>query len=358
MGRLRSQPIGLDVDQGALKAVQLSRGGNLQHVGYRRLPSGVISDGEVADHDRLANEIREMWSSHSFRGDSVHLGVANQKVVVRLMDLPRMSSEDLKGAINFEAREQIPMPIEDAVLDHVVLGPASEGSELDRILLIAAQKDMISRYASAVRAGGLRPAGVDVKALSLMRSILPEGFSGGENGAVLLLDIGTELSNLVVSQNGNPTLTRFVSGGFAYLIRSVAQTADLSEQEAESRATSLSSGMGSEEGEEREDDPAFASEVRRGLEEAMQVLAEDVQRSVEYHYFQPGAQEVSRAFVSGEGALISGMESYLSELLGLPVYRGGPLQRISSNRSNVADEQLRVMEPVLAVAIGLALEGE
>src|SRR5919107_510551 len=145
--------VGLDIDRGAVKAVQIGgRGGgySLQHVGYRKLQPGAIIDGEVADQNLLAYELREFWSSHSFKGKTVYLGVANQKVVVRLLDFPRMSPDDLKGAIGFEAQDHIPMPIDEAILDYMVLGPQGEGSDLDRILIVAAQKDMISRYAAAI----------------------------------------------------------------------------------------------------------------------------------------------------------------------------------------------------------------
>lgn len=88
----------------------------------------------------------------------------------------------------------------------------------------------------------------------------------------------------------------------------------------------------------------------------MQALAEDVQRSIEYHYSQPGSSEVTQVFVSGEGALVNGLDAYLGDLLGVATRRGTPLRKLSGNKSNVPDEQLGMMEPVLAVALGLALE--
>jgi type IV pilus assembly protein PilM len=360
--------VGLDIDRGALKAVQVSRGGGnytLQHVGYRRLPAGVIADGEVADHDLLAAEIREFWASHSFKGKKVYLGVANQKVVVRLLDFPRMSPEDLRGAINFEAQDHIPMPMDEAVMDYVVLGPRGEGSDLDRILLVAAQKEMISRYSSAVRVAGLRPQGVDVKALSLIRSTLPRALVDDED-AVLLLDVGTEITNLVVAQGGGPTLTRFIPGGSGYLSQAVADAARLSEEEAERQLMNPRVRIGPVAEEEELDevnvpekeglDPALRYDVRRGLEDAVQALAEDVQRSIEYHYSQPDSREITQVFVSGEGAMVNGLDAYLGELLGVATWRATPLRKLAGNSSNVPDEQLRVMEPVLAVALGLALE--
>ena len=359
--------VGLDIDRGAIKAVQIGGGGGdytLQHVGYRKLQPGAIADGEVADQDLLAYELREFWASHSFKGKTVYLGVANQKVVVRLLDFPRMSPEDLKGAISFEAQDHIPMPIDEAILDYVVLGPREEGSDLDRILLVAAQKEMISRYSSAVRTAGLRAEGVDVKALSLVRSTLPNSLFDDE-GAILLLDIGTEITNLVVAQGGSPTLTRFIPGGSGFLAQAVAESADLPEEEAERQLMNPRLRLGPEEsgeeveGSEEDDDdfdPALMYDIRRGLEDAAQTLAEDVQRSIEYHYSQPGSREVTQVFVSGEGALVGGLDAYLGDLLGVETRRGTPLQKLAGNKSNVPDEQLRVMEPVLAVALGLALE--
>src|SRR5829696_4525794 len=321
LGRLGSRTIGLDIDRGALKAVQVSRSAGeftLRHVGYHRLPPGAVVDGEVADVEVLGAEIREFWSSHSFKGKSVILGIANGRVVVRLLDFPRMEEEDLKSAITFEAQDHIPMSLDEAVLDYVVLGPQAEGSDLDRILIVAAHRDMIGGYISAVRAGGLRPAGIDVKALSLTRSTLPDTFF--DEGSTLLMDVGTELTNLVITQGGNPALTRFIPLGMDRLVEAVTGAADLPEEEAEKQALNPRGGLGYEAAEHDESpeeddlDPALAYDVRRGLEEAVQTLAEDVQRSIEYHHSQPESREVLQVFVSGEGALVPGFDGYLGEL--------------------------------------------
>ena len=369
-GRLGgSRTIGLDIDRGALKAVQAARSAGaytLRHVGYHRLPPGAIVEGEVADADLLAAEIKEFWSSHSFKGRSVVIGVANARVVVRLLDFPRMQEEDLRSAIIFEAQDHIPMSLEEAVLDYLVLGPQQKGSALDRILVVAAHRDMIGAYTSAVRAGGLKPAGIDVKALALTRSALPDTFF--DEGATLLIDVGTELTNLAITQGGNPTLTRFIPSGLDRFVEAVSEAADLPAEQAEKEVLDARVGLGSDplsslsgpelSPTEEDLDPALVYDVRRGLEEAVQALAEDLHRSIEYHHSQPGTRDVSQAFVSGEGALIPGIANYLGQLLGVATRRASPVEKLSANRSNVSDEQLGAMEPVLAVALGLALEEE
>lgn len=462
MERFRGGTIGMDIDRGAIKAVQVSKTGDggyvLQHVGYHRLPEGAIIEGEVADSEMLAAEIREFWDLHSFRGKSVVLGVAGRNVIVRFIDFPRLSPEDLDSAMSFHAEEHIPMSLEDAVLDHIVLGPSTENPEEDRILVVAAHRAMISGYTRAVRAGGLKPVGIDVKALSLMRSTLPDALFENEE-TVLLLDVGTEISNLVVVQNGMPTLTQFIPLGFRDFSGAVAAAADIEADEAERQALNPRANIGAvldedahlepeaetlalepsepedevetrederpdeaseaetegravppgdgppepgadgkresepgdeaEEGEEEtgqetleegdgrtlsgpEDevpvhearteelssDPALMYDVRRGLEEAAGRLAEEVQRSIEYHNSRPDAREVSRVMISGEGALVRGLDEYLGDLLGVATVRARPVEKLAENRSNVSDEQLGAMEPVLAIALGLAMEEE
>lgn len=469
---LKAPVIGMDVDRGAIKAVQVSRSGDgytLRHVGYHRLPEGVISNGEVADTELLSREIREFWDLHEFKGKSVILGVSGNNVIVRFVDFPRLSPEDLESALGFQAEEHIPMPMEDVVLDHIVLGPSAENPDDDHVVLVAAHREMIGGYTDAVRSGGLKPVGVDVKALALTRSTLPESLFDDED-TTLLLDIGTEFSNLVVVQGQMPTHAQLLNIGFQDFINSAAASADLTEDQAEkitldqqvnispftegsvdldaeievteplyippfydddhdydeqapanrddtpdAEATdrevdevdkaektvsenedsedpanegdagvfdaSESSEAGNEPerdrnagsversgtsetiGDERDGgddeggiDPVLAYDIRRGLEDAASRLASEVQRSVEFHNSRPGAREVSRAFISGEGALISGLAGYVEDYMGLPTNLAKPTGRLLSNDSNISDEQLVQMEQILAVALGLAME--
>ena len=360
LARRGTSAVGVDIDRGAIKAVEISsRGGEytLRHVGYHRLPEGAISDGDVADAQLLAEEVREFWDAHAFGQKSVLVGVANRNVVARVLEFPPMSPDDLEGAVGYEASEHIPLPLDQSVLDHVVLGPRGAPGDGDRVLVVAALKEMVQRYTAVLKDGGLRPVGVDVKALALTRSAVPLDFFG-EEGAVVLVDVGTEISNLVVAEGEAPVLTRFISFGLTDFIAAVAQAADLPDDEAEKRALDPKTGLGGgpeDVGDDDSWDPALAYDARRGLEQAAAHLAEEVRRSVDHHS-QPGAREVSRVILSGEGALIPGLHGALGELLGLPTERARPIERLAYNRSNVSDEQLGAMEPVLAVAIGLAME--
>jgi Tfp pilus assembly PilM family ATPase len=159
---------------------------------------------------------------------------------------------------------------------------------------------------------------------------------------VLLLDVGSEMTNFVITDGDWPLMARFIPGGLGDFVAAVA--ADLTSEEAEKQALSPRVGLGHDQcGPDQgmpEDhfDPALVYDVRRGLESAAQALVEDVQNSIDHHHTQPRTRDASRVLVSGEGALISGIDGYLGELLGIASGRGKPVQRLSANHSNVSDE--------------------
>lgn len=361
----RSYTVGLDIERSSLKAAQVSTNGGeyvLEHVGYRRLADGAVVEGEVSDGELLASELRSFWEDHSFRGRSVYLGLANQRVVARTINLPRMEERDLAGAIRFEAQDHIPMPVEEAILDHAVLGPSPDQSDLDRVLLVAAEAEMVRAFTRAVRDAGLRTAGVDVRSLSLVRSLLPETIFGEEQ-ATLLLDVAAEMSSLVICEGERPSVVRLMPGGSDALVRAVARNRGCSLEEAEELLSDLS--LDDRYSPEEDDDPDRTRElpgvrdarsIRPGVESALGALAADLRSSIGYHESRPAARPVGQAIVCGEGAMIPGFEEYLERELGVRVSGGLPLQKISANESNLADEDLRLMDPVMAPALGLAIE--
>jgi type IV pilus assembly protein PilM len=137
----------------------------------------------------------------------VIIGVANQRVVVRLVDLPWMEPGELRSSLGFQAGDYLPIPVDQTELDYAVIGEheASGGQRLLRVLLVAAQKEMLAGHLEAVREAGLRPEGIDLNPIALLRSLGP--VAGFEEGAEALVDVGARVTNMVVHDNG---VLRFV----------------------------------------------------------------------------------------------------------------------------------------------------
>src|SRR3712207_2770913 len=164
--------VGLDLDGRYVAAVQTSADGVARAASVDLAP-GVISDGEVTDVNALTESLRDFFKETGLPR-RVRLGIANQQIVVRQLDIPKIVDEKVRAAaVRFQAAEAIAMPLEEVVLDHQVIGEVQspEGSPRLRVVVVAARESMISRVVEAVRSAGLRPEGIDLNAFALVRTL-------------------------------------------------------------------------------------------------------------------------------------------------------------------------------------------
>ena len=177
----------------------------------RPLDADVVREGEVVDVEALTTALRELFADGGL-GKHVRLGIANQRTVMRTLDLPPVSDrKELAAAVRFQAQDQVPMPLNNAVLDFRPLGifDTPAGSR-QRVVLVAAQRDMVERLLGAVRAAGLTPEGVDLSAFALIRSLYDA--SEGEQDRVLYLNVDG-LTNLAIAEGTVCRFTRVIGGG-------------------------------------------------------------------------------------------------------------------------------------------------
>src|SRR4051794_19106093 len=164
--------VGLDLDGAFVAAVQ-TQDGRISRAASMELPSGVISDGEVTDVERLSESLKTFFKENDLP-TRVRFGVSNQQIVVRHLELPKIDeSSELGAAVRFQAAEAIAMPLDEAVLDYQVVGEATspEGTPRLRIVVVAARQAMIERFVEGVRGAGLKPEGIDLNAFALVRAL-------------------------------------------------------------------------------------------------------------------------------------------------------------------------------------------
>ncbi|HEX3434688.1 MAG TPA: pilus assembly protein PilM [Solirubrobacteraceae bacterium] len=205
--------VGLDIQPGLVAAVKARVNGSIlaERAAARPLDADVVREGEVVDAEALTAALRELFADSSL-GKHVRLGVANQRTVMRTLDLPPVSDrKELAAAVRFQAQDQVPMPLNNAVLDFHPLGifDTPAGSR-QRVVLVAAQRDMVERLLGAVRAAGLTPEGVDLSAFALIRSLYD--VSEGNEGRVLYLNVDG-LTNLAIAEGTVCRFTRVIGGG-------------------------------------------------------------------------------------------------------------------------------------------------
>src|SRR3954469_2993111 len=263
--------VGLDIDGSYVAAVAMS-GGVIQRAASIDMPSGLVRDGEVEDVAATARFLHDFMKEHGF-GKNVWLGVANQQIAVRSLDIPPIEDDAARAAaVRFQASEAVAMPLDEAILDYQVIGQATtpEGSGALRVIVVAAREPMIMRLVDAVRGAGLRPDGIDLSALALMRVVAPDN-DPDPAPARVYCHLGG-VTNLAVGVGDTCVFTRPL-------------------------ATVWDGGS-----------PEFVS-----------ALAEEIRLSMDYYLGQPDARQVSEIMLSGPGAQRPGIAEQVSALVGLPV---------------------------------------
>jgi type IV pilus assembly protein PilM len=340
--------VGLDIDPSGITAAQVSANGRLavEHAAVAELEPGVIRDGEVADIEGLSEALRALWKQHRWLGKHVRVGVANQKIVVRVVELPpAVEGKEMDAAVRFQAEQHIPMPLDSTVLDYQSLGVVdTPDGPRQRVVVVAARRDMIERLLVAVRGAGLRAEGIDLSAFAMVRALAvaaaPAGAGEGADGPdgpehVLYLSVGG-LTNLAVAQGTTCLFTRSSTGGLELLAVELAERRRLTLEHARAwlQHVGLEQPVDDVEGEQD-----IVLEARTVLAEGVRRIAADVRNTLDFHRGQGASGAVSRAVLTGPASTVPGFAAALESELGLPVADGALLatpEGLDSARLTVA----------------------
>jgi type IV pilus assembly protein PilM len=319
MAKRTKNLVGVDIDPSGITVAQVAVNGgiNVEAAAFAPLEPGIVRDGEVIDSEALGDALRSLFRDNKGLGKRVRVGVANQKIVVRPLELPYLSdAKELDAAVRFHAADQLPMAIDQAVIDYQPLEVVQRAdSRIQRLLLVAARRDMVAQVVTAVRSAGLTPEGVDLSAFAMIRALYR---AGAPDEHVLYLAIGG-LTNLAVAKGTACLFTRASGGGVEALAVALAETCSLTLEHARGwlEHVGLQDAVEAIEGDE-----AIVRTARRILLDGARRIAAEVRNSLDFHMAQGGNAVVERAVVSGPASAIPGFGAALSSELGLPVTTG------------------------------------
>ena len=333
--------VGLDLDPSHIAAAEVHVNGSVsvKKGAVAALRPGILRDGEATDPSALAEAMRELFAEHDLPR-RVRVGIANQRIVVRSLDLPVI--EDPKGlaaAVQQEAPDHIPMPMDEAVIDFQSLGvvqtPAGPRS---RVVIVAVRREMIERLVSATREAGLELEGIDLAAFGMVRALAPVA----SEHAILYVNVAG-LTNVAVANGSGCLFTRAAAGGLDAVVHNLSERRGLTQEHARQwmQHVGLLTPL-----EDVEGDAELVAATRAALEEGVHQLADTVRNSLNFYRMQEGAENVERALLTGPVLAIPGFADKLSEQLKLPV----------EPAFVVVDGDDEADPARLAVAAGLAIE--
>ena len=315
----RRSVIGLDIEPGYLAAARVSVNGKMaiEQAATAPLDPGVMRDGEVVDIEGLGEALKSFFREHGL-SRRVRLGVANQRIVVRNLELPILRNpKELEAAVRFQAQEHLPMQLDLAVLDFQTLGVVeTENGERQRVVLVAARRDMIDRLLEAARQAGLRPEGIDLSAFAMIRALGRPAVEG--EGALLYVSVGG-LTNLAIAEGTQCRFTRVAAGGLESIVAQLAERRALTLEH--SRQWLGHVGLETPV-EEVEGDPEIVADARTVLADGVRRISDDVRNSLDYYRAQEGVAQVDRAVLTGPVLGIPGFVEQLGADLNMPVDAG------------------------------------
>lgn len=341
MARTRtSTVVGLNIEPGRVAAAEVAVNGaiTLLRGAHAELDPAIMRDGEVTDPDALAAALRALWDEHKGLDRRVRLGVANARIVVRTLLLPPISDpRQLDSAIRFRAADEIPMPLDSVVLDHHSVGlvQAPDG-ERQRVILVAARRDMIASILAATQAAGLKPVGIDLSAFAMLRALQrPQAEPQHE----LYVSVGG-LTNLAITDGRLCSFTRVAGTGLQGMAAELAERGALTPEQAEAWMVRVGLEPGSDDGAH---DPQTVADVRAVLAEGVRRIAGEIRGSLDYHHAAEAGLAVQRVVLTGPAVAIGGFGPALARELDLAVSErvvdggdAGGLDRLEAGRLSVA----------------------
>ena len=376
----------LDVGSSGLRAGQFSLlntpvGGKvcrLDRYAAVELPPGAVTGGVIADPAAVGTALRALWSSGRFSTKRVVFSLANDRVLVRQLDLDWMEPADFRKALSYSVADQIPMSVDEANLDFHVLEDLPAGPDLDaqrqlRILLVAAATEMVDTFVAALVEADLTPVKAELAPFALIRAAAPSaGAEAVSETAEAIVDIGSDTLTVVVHVGGQPRFVRTVAqlGGRAI-------TGELQEKFGwtyeEAEAAKVQYGLprqrtagdankggadkvdaGKVDADKVDDKVAPEHPARQAIEERIKGVVAEVRTTLNFFLSAgAGVRSLSRIVVTGGGSRLRGLPERIGEAMGTEVVTLAVPGEVRSRQSAAADDDLGAVALLSGLALGV-----
>lgn len=347
--------LGLDIGKSSIKVVQLAstrKGLVLTYAGLTDLPPSNGEDRQGQDRDApLA--LHDVFKEGRLKRQKIAINFSGRSPIVRYLLLPKMPKDELGEAVRWEAKKLIPFPMEDAVLDYLIVGETQE-RDLKRIevLLVAAERAAVLNQLESFKRINLPITAMDINPLALFNT-LKLNYKSDLDENMVFVDIGAVKMDINISKRGVLRFTRNVQMGGDEITQAIEQGLGIEREEAEQlkRQTGLSGTAVQEEetGQAKDQD----GRLREIIRTAMDRMILETQRSMDYYRAQFREGSAKTIVLMGGACLMPGFQEYFASYFDANVELDDPFAEILCDEKVFGD--LRPLAPRFSTAVGLAL---
>jgi type IV pilus assembly protein PilM len=331
----------LDIGTNAVRVVQLTSSGqnvwHLSHYGYAPIDEKTSMSTGSESMRRLGEVIITAIGQSGVRDADVVVGLPSNKTFTTVIDMPMMSNAELQNTIKYQIDQYIPTNPEETKVDWAPLGPSVNNPQQQEILIASTTNSYAEQHLEFIEGLGLNVIAAEPSALAMVRALLPDGTPD----ARLIIDIGEQSTDLVVTYADNPRLIRTIPVGLKTFIKSAVQNLNIHEDQA--RQFILKFGLAPDR---------LEGQVYRALEGTLDSFVAEIVKSVKFFQTRYPSTPVGSVLLSGFAAVMPQLGAYLNTKIGLSSEIGNPWQRVHVSQSD--QQQLAGVAAEFATAIGLA----
>ncbi|HJX10643.1 MAG TPA: type IV pilus assembly protein PilM [Candidatus Binatia bacterium] len=385
MARKLNSVVGIDIGSRSIKVAELKSQGKevvVTALGMAATPEGAVDHTGIYNGDAVAGALKQALQQAGSSVAQAVVSIAGQaSVLVRTLEVPRMSPTELKEHMQWEINRNIPFSESTVVSDFKVLTDEDPNSANMDVVMAICPQSAIDGLMSCVKKAGRQLAAIDVEPMGLARSIDASYGEDWKDQTVCLIDIGHKTTSINIYKNGKLLMPRQVPIGGEMFTKAIADKTGVPMSEAEDtkQATDLnglqpvgSAGTQqfqpynpfSEEAEAPPEgaDPGVTAAITpaaggggaaSAMEDVLNEFVSEIRRSIDY-YKSRGAS-VDRLSVCGGGAQQKGLSSFLASATGMACDLFDPMKRIQISAKKNSQELLDHHRQEFAVAVGNGL---
>ncbi|HNR38418.1 MAG TPA: type IV pilus assembly protein PilM [Acidobacteriota bacterium] len=339
------QIVGLDIGSTSVKIVGLKPGKKnefeLVHLGLEQLAPDTIVDGAIMAKLPVAEAINRIYNLQGIKVNNVATSISGHSVIVKKVNLPAQSPEELSESIMWEAEQYIPFDISDVNVDYEIL-KSVPGTGTIEVLLVAVKKEKISDHTSVINLAGKVPSIVDIDAFALLTSYVYNYQPTGQT-VTALLNIGASITNLCIAKGAELLFTRDISIGGNQYTDFLQKGLSISFEEAEKVKRGAAVGGVNE------------AEVHRIMDSVSEIIELEIQKTFDFFKATTTTDRIDRMILSGGAARTRGLSEHLSQKFEVPVEIFNAFKRITYNPQKFDSSFINDISPRVAIAVGLAM---
>lgn len=336
---LSSNFFGLDIGTTAVRLVQLTGTGptkTLVKYAYVPVDSKIVLSDSKADQQKILQVISDLLNQAQVTTKDVAVGVPSTRVFTTVVDFDRLPANELAKALKYQADSFIPTPVDQSKIDWAVIGDSPKDRTKLEILLSSVDNEYIEKRLDMLESIGLNVIAFEPDNLALTRSLTVPDATMPQ----MILDIGNKNTDLVITMNNAPRLTRSIPTGTEAIIRTAAQNLNVDDKQAEQFVFKF--GMSKDKLEGR---------VYEAISGAIDLLASDIEKSIQFFQTRYSAN-VGRVIVTGGASSMPEFPVYVANKFGIEVEIGNAWRNISFSPDR--QNELLSVSNHFGVAAGLA----